>query len=61
MKAEELLHGPVRAVNIGLTLLHDALIQQEADTVSIAWKPPRQVRLSPRILEILQKLEEERP
>ena len=61
MKAEDLLREPVRTVNIGLTLLYDALTQQETDTVSIAWKPPRQVKLPPRILEILQKLEEGRP
>ena len=61
MKAENLLNEPIRAVNIGLQLLYDALRQQEADTVSIAWRPPRQVKLSPRILEILKKMEQERP
>ncbi len=59
MKAEKLLHEPIRAVNIGLTLLGDALLQQETDAVSIAWRPPRKVSLSPRIAEILRKMDDE--
>ena len=59
MKANAILHEPLRVVNIGLTLLEDALKQQDVDTVNISWRPPRQVTLSPRILEILSKMEPE--
>ena len=59
MKAKAILHEPLRVVNIGLTLLEDALKQQDVDTVNISWRPPRQINLSPRILEILSKMEPE--
>ena len=59
MNANDILHQPLRAVNIGLSLLEQALNQQDVDTVNIAWRPPRQVNLSPRILEILSKMEPE--
>ena len=43
--------------SFGLTLLGDALRQQQTETVQIDWRPPKEVNLSPRILEILSKLE----
>ena len=52
-----ILNTPIKAVNIGLTLLGDALRQQQTETVQIDWRPPKEVNLSPRILEILSKLE----
>ena len=47
-----ILNTPIKAVNIGLSLLGDALKQQEIETVQI-----EDVNLAPRIQEILSKLE----
>ena len=58
-RAQALLDGPILAVNIGLELLGQALQEQQVDTAVISWRPPRQVSLSPRILEILSQIEEE--
>jgi hypothetical protein len=52
-----ILNTPIKAVNIGLSLLGDALKQQEIETVQIDWRPPKDVNLAPRIQEILSKLE----
>ena len=52
-----ILNTPIKAVNIGLSLLGDALKQQEIETVQIDWRPPKDVNLTPRIQEILSKLE----
>ena len=52
-----ILNTPIKAVNIGLSLLGDALKQQEIETVQIDWRPPKDVNLDPRIQEILSKLE----
>lgn len=58
MKAEDILYQPIKAVNLGLDLLGEGLNQQETDTVVISWRPPRQVKLSPRVAEILSKIED---
>lgn len=50
--------SPIRAVNIGAKLLGEALKQQDTDTVLLDWRPPKQVVLSPRIKEILDKIDE---
>ena len=52
-----ILNTTIKAVNIGLSLLGDALKQQEIETVQIDWRPPKDVNLTPRIQEILGKLE----
>ena len=49
--------SPVKAVNIGASLLGEALREQEVDTVMLDWRPPKQVILPDRIREILEKLE----
>lgn len=54
-----LLDGPILAVNIGLELLGQALREQQVDTAVINWRPPRQISLSPRIMEILSQIDEE--
>ena len=57
MLKNDILSQPIKAVNIGLELLGQALKDQQVDTVVISWKPPRQVHLSPRIQEILDQIE----
>lgn len=52
-----ILNTPIKAVNVGLTLFGDALKQQAIETVQVDWRPPEDVVLSPRIREILSKLE----
>ncbi len=49
--------APVKAVNIGAKLLGEALKQQDVETIQLDWRPPKEVHLSPRIMEILRKLE----
>ena len=63
MKSETntVFSGPIRAVNIGARLLGEALKQQDADTVMLDWRPPKEVHLSPRIREILGKLNDPEP
>lgn len=57
MKENSIFNSPVHAVNIGARLLGEALEQQETDVVILNWRPPVEVHLSPRILEILEKME----
>ena len=55
MKKTGIFFDPIRAVNIGARLL--ALESQKADVVMIDWHPPKEVKLSPEILKILEKME----
>lgn len=57
MRKDSIFTAPVKAVNIGVKLLGDALKEQKVDTVTIDWRPPKEVHLPPRIAEILSKLE----
>ena len=59
MMENALMNHPIKAVNIGLELLCKGLRDQEVDTVSIAWRPPKEVHLSPRIREILNKIDDD--
>lgn len=59
MRDKSIFTTPVKAVNIGATLLGDALRAQQVDVVEIDWRPPKPVQLSPRILKILEELEEQ--
>ena len=57
MKKTGIIFDPIRAVNIGARLLGEALESQKADVVMIDWHPPKEVKLSPEILKILEKME----
>ena len=57
MKKTGIFFDPIRAVNIGERLLGEALESQKADVVMIDWHPPKEVKLSPEILKILEKME----
>ena len=45
--------------NESTDLLCDALLQQDTDAVSIAWRPPKKVDFSPRVAQILRKMDDE--
>lgn len=57
MRENSIFTAPVKAVNIGAKLLGEALKQQDVETIQLDWRPPKEVHLSPRIMEILRKLE----
>lgn len=57
MKQNHWLDQEILAVNIGSELFAQALRNQGVDVVSLAWSPPRTVKLSPKISRLLDILE----
>jgi hypothetical protein len=57
MKQTHWLDQEIHAVNVGSELFAQALKNQGVDVVSLAWSPPRTVKLSPRIKHLLDILE----
>jgi FdrA protein len=50
----ETLRKPLSAINVGLELFHDSLMEQGAESVQVDWRPPAQG--DPRMMEILRKM-----
>ena len=53
---KDLRRKPLRVVNLGLEIFADELRDQNVSVTHVRWRPPAGGK--PRLLEILEKLEE---